>query len=100
MDIFRLYEAENSRELSEVRAIAAMVVQQIESITLTSLDKELGRDLSALSQSAERLRKRIKESKALQEKKERVEKTINTRIRQVCPGSYRHKIKDTLLPPA
>ena len=49
--------------------MAAIVIQQIESITLTSLAKAPGRDLSALGQPAGRLRKRIKNNKALQEKK-------------------------------
>ena len=77
IDIDRLYEPEKNMKLSEARAMAAIIIQEIDSITLTSLAKELGRDLSTLSQSAGRLRKRIKGNKALQEIKERVEKAIN-----------------------
>ncbi len=40
--------------------MASLMVQNIEGITLTSLAKKLGRDLSALSQAAGRLRKRMK----------------------------------------
>jgi len=69
------YEQGKSHRYSEARAMAAFIVQHIEGITLTSLSKELGRDLSALSQAAGRLQKRMKENKHL---KERVNTVIAT----------------------
>ena len=44
---------------SEARACAALLIQEQEGITLTELGRYLNRDLSSLSQSANRLRKRI-----------------------------------------
>ena len=75
IEISALYEQGKSHQYSEARAVAAFIVQHIEGITLTSLAKELGRDLSALSQAAGRLQKRFKENKSL---KDRVEKVINS----------------------
>ena len=69
-----LYEQGKSHQYLEARAVATFIVQHIEGIALTSLAKELGRDLSSLSQAAGRLQKRFKENKSL---KDRVEKVIN-----------------------
>jgi len=65
IDISALYEQGRSHRYSEARAMASFTIQSIEGITLTSLAKELSRDLSALSQSAGRLQKRIKENQTL-----------------------------------
>jgi len=56
----------------EFWAMAAFVVQSIEGLTLTSLACELGRDLSALSQSDGRLHKQMKEDPTLREKVNKV----------------------------
>lgn len=63
-----MYEPGNGRPCSELRAMAALIIQESEAITITSLSKELGRDLSALSKSAARLRMRMRKDESLQEK--------------------------------
>lgn len=73
-----LYEPSKRRACSEARAMAAMVIQQAECITLTALSKELGRDLSALSQSANRLRKQMKACESLQMKWKLVKMRLET----------------------
>jgi len=65
IDISTLYEQGRSHRYSEARAMASFIIQSIEGITLTSLAKELSWNLSALSQSAGRLQKRIKENQTL-----------------------------------
>jgi len=72
IDISALYEQGRSHRYSEARAMASFIIQSIEGITLTSLAKELNRDLSALSQSAGRLQKRIKENQHLKARVKRV----------------------------
>jgi len=57
-----------SRTHSEARAMAALIIQNLEGITLTELSRAIGRELSALSQAAGRLRKRMIDNKRLQEK--------------------------------
>ncbi|TLS73421.1 transposase, partial [Mariprofundus erugo] len=77
-----LYESGKGRESSEPRAMAALVVQHIEGVTLTALAKELGRELSSLSQSAGRLRKRIRSHDDLQERLLTILNKIKTPICQ------------------
>jgi len=72
VDISVLYEQGENYRHSEFRAMAAFVVQRIEGLTLTSLASELGRDLSALSQSAGRLHKQMKEDPELRERVNKV----------------------------
>ena len=71
-----LYEAGKGRKSSEARAMAALVIQQTEGVTLTALAKELGRELSSLSQSAGRLRKQMVAEKSLQERFESISNAI------------------------
>jgi len=61
-----IYEPGNGKPCSEIRAMAALIIQDYEDITLSALSKELRRDISALSQSAGRLRKRMRGDEALQ----------------------------------
>ena len=59
------------RALSHVRGMAAWVVQDILSCTLTALARCTGRDLSSLSAAAQRLQVRsVGESSLLEEKRE------------------------------
>jgi len=58
IDTAMLYEPGQGRSGSEARAMTAWVVQGLEGVTLISLAEEIGRELSALSQAAGRLRKR------------------------------------------
>jgi REP element-mobilizing transposase RayT len=60
-----LYQKGNNRSNSEARAMAALVIQDIEGITLASLAEKLSRDLSTLSQSAGRLRKRMQDNPSI-----------------------------------
>ena len=72
-----LYESGKGRSHSEPCAMAAMIIQEQEGITLTALARELGSDLSALSQSAGRLRKRIANNKSLRDKYEAISNAVN-----------------------
>lgn len=78
MDESTLREPGKSRKSSEARAMTALIIQNMEGITLTSLAEELGRDISALSQAAGRLRKRMLESKPLQKKTKNISTVIKT----------------------
>jgi len=48
--------------------MAVLVIQNSEAITITSLADKLGRDLSTLSKSAERLRKWVRDNDIFQER--------------------------------
>ncbi|MDQ6982630.1 MAG: transposase [Mariprofundus sp.] len=72
IDQSALYEQGRGRTHSEERAMAALIIQGLEGVTLTSLAKETGRELSSLSQAAGRLRKRMAENKSLQKKAEKI----------------------------
>jgi len=76
MDESVLYEQGRGRIHSEARAMAAFIVQGLEGVTLTSLAEEMGRELSALSQSAGRLRNRMIENQPLRKKAEKIAATI------------------------
>jgi len=78
-----MYEPGNGRPCSELRAMAALIIQESEAITITSLAKELGRDLSALSKSAARLRTRMRKDESLQEKHKRISDAVKMSI---CPA--------------
>jgi len=80
-----IYEPGNGKPCSEVRAMAALIIQDYEGITLSALSKELRRDVSALSQSAGRLRKRMRNNQALQNRQESVVELIKTPKCQHCP---------------
>jgi len=60
------------RPQTEARAIVAMIVQETVGSTLASLAEELEREISSLSKSGERVRKRIKTSDFLQERVKRI----------------------------
>jgi REP element-mobilizing transposase RayT len=77
-----MYEPGNGRPYSELRAMAALIIQDSEAITITSLAKELGRDLSALSKSAGRLRMRMRKDESLQEKHKRISDAVKMSICQ------------------
>jgi REP element-mobilizing transposase RayT len=78
IDDSALYEQGKGRNHSEARAMTALIIQGLEGVTLTSLAEEMGRELSALSQAAERLRKRMVESKPLREKAEKIATVVKT----------------------
>jgi len=73
-----LYEQGRGRTHSEARAMAALIIQGLEGITLTSLAKETGRELSSLSQAAGRLRQRMAGNKSLQKKVDKIMASIKT----------------------
>jgi len=62
----------NMRQGAEMRAMAAWVVQDTDSVTLTSLAGEMKQDLSALSRAAGRLRKRMAGDDQLKTKAEHI----------------------------
>jgi len=68
VELERMYEPGNGHPCSEVRGMTAMIIQDNESLTLTSLAKELGRELSALSKTAERVRQRIRGEDAMKKR--------------------------------
>lgn len=72
-----LAEAGKARPASEARAIAALLVQNCDSLTLTALGQHLGRDLSSLSQAANRLRRRLKKDSGLRKKVAGIRKSIH-----------------------
>jgi len=78
IDKSALYEQGRGRTHSEARAMTALIIQGLEGVTLTSLAKETGRELSSLSQAAGRLRKRMAENKSLQKKAENIVTSIKT----------------------
>jgi len=73
-----IFEPGNGKPCSEVRAMAALIIQDYEDITLSALAKELRRDISALSQSAGRLRKRMRDNEALQNRQKSIVELIKT----------------------
>jgi len=58
--------------------MAALIIQNLEGITLTELSRGIDRELSALSQAAGRLRKRMADNKLLQEKAKKISDVIIT----------------------
>ncbi|TBV82661.1 MAG: hypothetical protein EYX74_01540 [Desulfobulbaceae bacterium] len=60
-----LAEAGKARPASEVRAVAALLIQDCDILTLTALGQHLGRELSSLSQAANRIRQRLKKDSGL-----------------------------------
>ncbi len=71
-----IYEPGNGKPCSEVRAMTALIIQDYEGITLSALSKDLGKDVSALSQSAGRLRKRMRDNESLQNRQKRIIEAI------------------------
>jgi putative transposase len=59
IDVKTLTEPGEKRPASEARAVAALLVQETENLTITALGRYLNRDLSSLSQAANRLGSRI-----------------------------------------
>ncbi len=71
-----LIRAGKARPASEARAVAALLVQDIDSLTLVALGQFLRRKIATLSQSANRARERASKSRELRKKIE----TIRHRI--------------------
>ena len=78
IDASALYELGRGRQYAEARAMAAFIVQGLEGVTLTSLAEELGRELSAVSQSAGRLHMRMKKDGCLRQKAEQIASIVKT----------------------
>lgn len=70
------------RQVSEARAVAALLVREAEGVALVDLGKRLNQDLSSLSQAARRLELRIKEDSDLGAKFEAIMGKINIPICQ------------------
>lgn len=66
------------RILSQARALAAWLVQDVPSITLKELAARTGRDISSLSAAAQRMQKQASRSPDLLRKKEELRKDIST----------------------
>ncbi|MDQ6976171.1 MAG: hypothetical protein Q9M22_06385, partial [Mariprofundaceae bacterium] len=72
VELERMYKSGNGRPCSEIRGMVAMLIQNNEGIKLTTLAKELGRDLSALSKAAERMRHHIRNEESIKMRHEEV----------------------------
>jgi putative transposase len=68
-----------ARPASEARAVAALLVQDIDTLTLAALGRYLRRDLSSLSQAAKRIRTRAAKNRVLREKITRIESKLYQR---------------------
>jgi hypothetical protein len=64
------------RQVSEARAVAALLVREAESLTLVDLGKHLNHDLSSLSQAARRLELRVEDDSCLAERLETVKRKV------------------------
>ena len=62
--------------ISEPRSVAALIVRETDCLSLTDLSRNLGRDLSGLSQAAIRLDKRLKSDDELAKKVYQIKKII------------------------
>jgi putative transposase len=60
-----LLSGSRERRITEPRAVAALLVRDIEHLSLTALSRKLQRDLSGLSQAASRLDKKLKSDSLL-----------------------------------
>lgn len=68
IDQDELYSGSRQKRISEPRAVVALLVRDIEHLSLTVLSRKLNRDLSGLSQAASRLDRRLKSDKLLASK--------------------------------
>ncbi len=66
-----------ARPASEARAVAALLVQDIDNLTLAALGEYLGRNISSLSQSANRVRIRAGKNNELRKKINAIRKSIH-----------------------
>jgi REP element-mobilizing transposase RayT len=74
-----LTRASKQRQVSEPRAMVALLVREATNLNLMDLSRRLSRDLSGLSQAASRLEKRAKHDKELAETIERIKKLVRGR---------------------
>ena len=74
--IDKLAGSGKAQPASEARAVTALLVQEKESLKLTSLENYLKSDLATLSQSANRLQKRAAKDKVLWAKIENIRKIL------------------------
>jgi hypothetical protein len=65
------------RDVSEVVAMAALLVLEAEHLTLTGLSILVDRDISGLSQGARRLQERLMMDQSLQERMKRIKGLLN-----------------------
>lgn len=68
IDQDELFSGSRQKRISEPRAVVALLVRDIEHLSLTILSRKLNRDLSGLSQAASRLDRRLKSDKLLASK--------------------------------
>jgi putative transposase len=71
-----LIKAGKARPASEARAVAALLVQDIDNLTLVSLGQLLRRKIATLSQSANRARERSSKNRELEKKIETIRQRI------------------------
>ena len=67
-----MYEKGRKREGARLRAIAAFIVQDMDGVSMTALATELGRDLSAVSRAAGRMRQELVGNEQLQMQLDRI----------------------------
>ena len=79
-----------ARQISEARAVAALIVREAEGLTLVDLGKKLNQDVSSLSQAARRLELRIGSDSKLMPRLEAIQRSIEIPICQACPLNYTH----------
>lgn len=60
-----LYSGSRPKRVSEPRAVAALLVRDLDHLRPTALSRELQRDLSGLSQAAGRLEKKLQQNRHL-----------------------------------
>ena len=61
------FSGSRQKRISEPRAVAALLVRDLDHLSLTALGRELQRDLSGLSQAAGRLERKLKQDRQLSE---------------------------------
>lgn len=71
-----LLSAGKARPASEARAVAALLVQDLDNLTLTDLGRVLKRRIAILSKSAHRARERARQNKEFNEKIEKIRRKI------------------------
>lgn len=73
------------RQISEARAVAALLVRETAGLALVELGKHLNHDLSSLSQAARRLELRIEDGSSLAERLEEIKREIKSPFVRLDP---------------
>ncbi len=65
------------RQLTEARALAALIVREVPHLPLVDLSRKLGRDLSGLSQAAGRLEKKMRDDSQLSSTMDKIKRNLS-----------------------